>query len=80
MRTTVSIQDSLLEKAKTASIQRNCSLGEVIDDALRCALVESPKGVQREGSRPLKTFRGSGLQPGVDLTSSSGLLEVMEGS
>jgi hypothetical protein len=26
-----------------------------------------------------KTFRGDGLLPGVDLSSSSGLLDVMEG-
>ena len=33
----------------------------------------------RGAVRPLKTFRGEGLQPGVDLTNSASLLEAMEG-
>jgi len=79
MRTTVSIQDALLRRAKEESLARNCSLSEVIEEALRLALEVRPKdgGVSR--IRPLKTFRGSGLQPGVDLSSSASLLEIMEG-
>jgi hypothetical protein len=54
-------------------------LGEVIEDALRITLAARSKSDRTSRSRPLKTFRGSGLQPGVDLSSSSGLLEIMEG-
>lgn len=79
MRTTISIEDSLLKKAKAASIDRNCSLGEVIEDALRIALTDQPKSNRQTPTKPLKTFRGSGVQPGVDLCSSAALLEVMEG-
>ena len=78
MRTTISIQDSLLRKAKEVSLQRDCSLGEVIEDALRAALVAQEKSAAAKAGRPLKTYRGSGVQPGVVLTSSSDLLEVME--
>ncbi len=79
MRTTVTIEDSLLNQAKQASLERGCSLGEVIDDALRAALIQRKKSATEPLIRPLKTFRGSGLQPGVDLCSSSNLSDLMEG-
>jgi hypothetical protein len=69
----------LLRKAREASLQRNCSLGEVIDDALRVTLAAQSKSKTGKNFRPLKTFRGTGVQPGVVLTSSADLLEVMEG-
>jgi len=78
MRTTLSIHEPLLRRAKEISVQRNMSVGEVVEEALRSALGSRPK----KGSgpvRPLKTYRGDGLQPGVDLSSSAALLEVMEG-
>jgi len=78
MRTTISIQDSLLIRAKKLSQERNCTLGEVIEDALRVTLAERSTGKQRNRPQPLKTFRGSGLQPGVDLSASSALLDLME--
>jgi len=79
MRTTLSIQDALLQRAKEASLARNCSVGEVIEDALRATLGSRTKSAGAARTRPLKTFRGSGLQAGVDLMSSAGLLETMEG-
>lgn len=77
MRTTLSIHAPLLRRAKEVSVQRNMSVGEVVEDALRSALGTKPKR-GRGLARPLKTFRGDGLQPGVDLSSSGALLEVME--
>lgn len=77
MRTTLSIQDALLRKAKEVSIQRNLSLGEVVEEALRVTLGTRDKG-RRAPSLTLKTLRGDGVQPGVELTSSAVLLEMME--
>jgi hypothetical protein len=51
----------------------------VIEDALRVALSAQPKTPKFRSLRPLKTYRGSGIQPGVVLSSSSDLVEVMEG-
>lgn len=59
-------------------MQRNMSVGEVVEEALRSALGATPKR-GRGPARPLKTYRGDGLQPGVDLSSSVALLEAMEG-
>jgi hypothetical protein len=78
MRTTLTIQDALLRKAKQVSLERNLSVGEVVEEALRLTLGAQAKGRPAQ-RRKLKTFRGDGLQPGVDPTSSAALLEVMEG-
>jgi len=79
VRTTVTINDALLRRAKKLSVERNCTLGEVIDDALRVQLVSRPKGACAAPPRPFKTFKGDGLLSGVDIDSSADLLEAMEG-
>jgi hypothetical protein len=79
MRTTISIEDHLLDEAKRVSLQRRCSLGELIEEALRLALATRPKQKAGRKIRPFRTFRGTGLQPGADLSSNAGLLDVMEG-
>jgi hypothetical protein len=78
MRTTISIEDELLRRAKEASVERNCTLGEVVEDALRVSLTSRPKSGRKGSMRPFKTFKGTGTQPGIDLSSSSSLLEAME--
>ena len=79
MRTTLSINDNLLKEAKKRSIKRNCSLGEVVDEALRLSLFSQKKtGNASQTTRPLKTFKGSGIQPGVELNNSASLLEAMD--
>jgi hypothetical protein len=79
MRTTISIEDSLLQKARKISHERRCSLRTVIEDALRAAFAKEGKRT-RSGAppRPLKTFKGTGVQPGIDLSSSAALLDEME--
>ena len=43
MRTTISIEDSLLQKAKKIAHERRISLREVIEDALRAAFARGRK-------------------------------------
>ena len=79
MRTTLSISEDLLRKAKHAALEQNISVGEVVDDALRTTLLSRSKEEATFGEfAPLKTFRGSGVRPGVDVNSSAELLAVME--
>lgn len=78
MRTTISIEDSLLQKAKKISRERHCSLRDVIEDALRAAFARGHKVGRSASPSPLKTFKGSGVRPGIDLSSSSTLLDAME--
>jgi hypothetical protein len=78
MRTTVNIHDELLRKAKELALERHETLGRVIEDALRRFLSQSTRVSRTEPTR-LATFKGKGLQPGVDLDNTAGLLDIMEG-
>ena len=78
MRTTINVQDSLLRRAKRVALERNCTLGEVIDQALRESLAAKKPGPCTKPTR-LPTFRGRGVQAGVDLDSNASLLDTMEG-
>ncbi len=53
------------------------SLTSVIEDALRESLARQKKAEKRLPVR-LVTFRGKGLQPGVDLDDTAALLDLME--
>lgn len=63
MKTTISIADDLLEKAKRQARRENKTLREVVEEALRLRLThEKPP-------RPFRlkrhAFKGKGLQPGI---------------
>jgi hypothetical protein len=77
MRTTLSIHEPLLRQAKEISLQRNISVSQVVEEALQSAFGKKASKSRGQSLR-FKTFRGDGLQPGVDLSSSSALLDLME--
>ena len=79
MRTTLNINDTLLKEARKHSIERNCSLGEIVDEALRLSLATQKKSSTIAITRSLKTFEGSGIQPGIDLNNNASVLEAMDG-
>lgn len=77
MRTTLNLDDALIAAAKRLALETGRTLTAVIEDALRAALGRrSPESGGRVTR--LCTFRGGGLQPGVDLDDSAALLDVME--
>ncbi len=77
MKTTIQLDDQLLLEAKKHADQTGRTLNTVIEDALREALARTE--VTRPQTRvPLKTFKGRGVQPGVDLDDTSSLLDPME--
>ena len=75
MRTTLSIDEHLLNEAKRRARARGVSIGTVVDDALR-------RDFQRpadDRDRPkIPVFIGTGTQPGVDLTSGRALRELLD--
>jgi hypothetical protein len=71
MRTTVAIDDHLLEMARRRALERRTTLGAVIEDALRVALLGAPAGESPPFT--LVTFRGDGLVAGVDLDRTSAI-------
>ena len=81
MRTTVNVPEGLLKQAREAALQRGCSLSELVAESLRETLAggSRSKSARRAAVRRLITFRGTGIQPGVDLASSESLTDRMEG-
>ncbi|MCH2156496.1 MAG: hypothetical protein MK080_10880 [Opitutales bacterium] len=80
MRTTVNIEDSLLEEIKKVGLHRKVSISTVINDTLKQGLYASDSTSKPTAEKPLKTFMGDGLQPGVDLNDGASLLDLMESS
>jgi hypothetical protein len=77
MRTTISINDNVLERAKKLAREKGKTLSSVIEDALQ----ESISRREQQSDRPrvtLPIFKGDGLQPGVDLDNNAALLDLME--
>jgi hypothetical protein len=75
MRTTIDIDDQLLRYAKLQAAQQDCTLKQVVEDALREFFSR-----HRMESEPvkLKTVSGAGLKPGVDLDNARSLNDIMD--
>jgi len=73
----VRLDDKLLAEVKKMAADSGQTLTAAIEDALR-EVVARHKRRRQNGPLHLSTFAGHGLQPGVDLDSSSTLLDLME--
>jgi hypothetical protein len=79
VRTTIDIQDDLLSQLKTVAAETNRSLKELVEDAIRAALALRRQGPGHIETSRLVTFRGNGVQSGLNLDSSSEVLDAMDG-
>ena len=79
MRTTVRLDDALLEQAKREAAQRHETLTALIEQGLRLILAQSrsPKSRRKRVVLPVCRARG-GVLPGVDLDNNAALLDVMD--
>jgi hypothetical protein len=77
MRTTISIEDGLLRAAKQRGLERNMTLGGVIEDALRTVLDPSRARDAERVPLPMSKRRG-GTRPGVDVADGVRLRDVMD--
>ncbi len=71
------LDDDLLRAVKRYAAERQLTLTAVLEQALREMLALRQKLGSRQPVR-LPTFKGRGLQPGVDLDDSAALLALME--
>ena len=78
MRTTIRIDPHLLAEAKKVAAASGTTLTAVIEDALRHSLTRRRAREERAKTVKIPTFRGRGLQPGVNLDDSAALLEMMD--
>jgi hypothetical protein len=78
MRTTLDLDDHVMQQAKLAAQQSGATLTAFVEDALRERLARrrTPRPVERFR---VHTFKGRGLRSGVDLDNSAGLRDLMDG-
>jgi hypothetical protein len=77
MRTTVRLNEKLLERARKEAARRGSTLTALIEEGLQLVLRRSPPSGRVHVTLP-ECRAGGGTQPGVDLNDSSALLERME--
>ena len=77
MRTTIRIEEELLAEAKKHAAESGQTLTAVLADALRETLARRRAPSKRKPVR-LRTMKGNGVRPGVDLDDTASLLELME--
>jgi hypothetical protein len=77
MRTTVRLDQHLLAAAKKRAAETGRTLTSVLEEALRESLQRRARAAKRAPVK-LRTVRGSGVRPGVDLDDSASLLDTME--
>ena len=77
MRTTLSIDDDVLERARAAAAKMGMPFKTIINEALRAGLehVEKPAQSRRYETRP----HAMGLKPGRNLDNIQELLAQIEG-
>ncbi len=77
VRTTVRLDESLLKEAREYASRTDRTLSGLIEDALRSFM---RSGRRRLAAKPsvLKTFRGRGLQPGINLDNTAALLDLLD--
>lgn len=74
MRTTVTIDDGLLELAKRRARTRKQTLGDLVEESLRLYLAHLDRPT-RSGP-PLPVFTGGALRPGIDPASNASLFDA----
>jgi hypothetical protein len=76
VRTTISIDQAVFRQAKARAAESGRSVSEVVEDAVRAAL--APQARDAAEPQPLPVIGSSGVLPGVDLSSNTALLGVMD--
>ena len=77
MRTTLTLDDDVLEAARRRARQQDRSLQDVVNEALRRGLALGDAPASPAYTFTLKTVAGR-LLPGVDLTDRDKLFDLME--
>jgi hypothetical protein len=77
MRTTIRMNEELSRQVKSLADREGTSFTSLMEEAAQMLLAHRRKS-RKNRKIKLPTYRGRGLQPGVDLTDSRALLERME--
>ena len=79
LRTTVRVEESLLEQAKAQAARQNQTLTSLIEEGLRLVISKASSATPRKEVVLPVSGQGGGTMPGVDLSDSAGLLDILEG-
>jgi len=79
MRTTVRLDDALLDRARREAERQGVTLTSLIDRGLRLVLANPEKRPKRARVEIPVCREGGGTLPGVDLDDSAALLDIVEG-
>jgi hypothetical protein len=78
MKITINLPDDLMLQAKKAALEADTTLTEIIANALREALAKSRQRTPKKKFEII-TYGNCGTYPGVDISDTSALLDIMEG-
>ena len=76
MRTTLSLDDELLQEVRRMAVESRRTMSEVVADAIRVA-IHTNRQVQSRPVPQLRTFR-SELRPGLDLNRMASIYDFMD--
>jgi hypothetical protein len=78
MRITITVPDSLIQQANDAATETQRSLAEFVTDAIRVEL-DRLRRVRTRDKFKITTYGTGGVLPGVDISDTSALLDIMDG-
>lgn len=79
MRTTLSLDDELLQEVRRMAVESRRTMSEVVADAIRVA-IHANRNVSKHPPVVLKTFKTDGYQPGIDPNRGASIYEAMDES
>jgi len=79
MRTTIRLDDALLDRARREAERRGETLTSLIERGLRLVLATPQRHPKRRHVEIPVCREGGGTLPGVDLDDSAALLDIVEG-
>lgn len=77
MRTTLNLNDDLVQQAKQRAVNENSTLTSVIEDALR-RLLSGSRALEHRPSYQVRLLPPSDLQPGLDLNDPAFYKQIVE--
>lgn len=79
MRTTVRLDDALLDRAREEAARRGVTLTWLIEQGLRSVLRRPYKRPERPRAELPECRAGGGMRPGIGLDDSAALLDHLNG-